>query len=82
MSLAEFKKNDDSEFAEEMFDSTLASLFNHKRSFKSVQMDLISAQEQALSGGLNANPSSGSFAAALAGGNTHALNSSTFVQRG
>ena len=35
LALAENKKLNDSELAEELFDATLSSLFNHKRLYKS-----------------------------------------------
>ena len=64
-----------------MFDCTLTSLFNHKRAFKQVQMDLIQAQEHALSGGmpgssLSATPSMQHI------GSMNNLNSSTFLKQG
>ena len=66
-----------------MFDCTLASLFNHKRAFKQVQMERIQAQELALSGGapnisggLSATPSMQHIQS------MNNLNSSTFVKQG
>lgn len=45
LSLAEGKKSQDSELSEELFDAALASLFNHKRMYKSNQLELVAAQE-------------------------------------
>ena len=47
LSLADGKKLVDSELAEELFDSALSSLFNHKRFYKTQNIELIAAQEQA-----------------------------------
>lgn len=47
LSLADGKKLVDSELAEELFDSSLSSLFNHKRFYKTQQIELMAAQEQA-----------------------------------
>lgn len=46
LALAESRKLNDSELAEEMFDSTLASLFNHKRLYRRNQLEIITAQDQ------------------------------------
>ena len=47
LSLADGKKLVDSELAEELFDSALSSLFNHKRFYKTQHIELMAAQEQA-----------------------------------
>lgn len=47
LALAESRKLNDSELAEEMFDSTLASLYNHKRLYRNHQLEIVNAQEKA-----------------------------------
>ena len=80
LALADGKKMQDSELAEELFDSSLVSLYNHKRMYKSTQIELLSAQEQASSGKLNQNPSAGTLPGL--GGMNNNLNSSTFIRQG
>ena len=70
----------DSELSEELFDSALVSLYNHKSLYKGNQLELASAQEQAHSSGLTQVPSSGNLQPAYqvpAG-----LNNSTFIRQG
>ena len=43
LALADGKKLNDSELAEELFDSSLASLFNHKRMYKGGMIELVAA---------------------------------------
>ena len=43
LALAEGKKINDSELAEELFDATLSSLFNHKRLYKGNQIEIVAA---------------------------------------
>lgn len=77
LALADGKKTNDSELSEELFDSTLASLFNHKRVYKSLQLELVAAQEQAHGGsGLSQNPSQGSLPA------YNNVSNSTFIRNG
>ena len=45
LSLADGKKIGDSELAEEIFDATLSSLYNHKRIYRNHQIELMAAQE-------------------------------------
>ena len=47
LALAESRKLSDSELAEEIFDATLSSLFNHKRMYRKHQIDIQAAQEHA-----------------------------------
>ena len=43
LSLADGKKSNDNELSEELMDSALASLFNHKRMYKNSQLELVAA---------------------------------------
>ena len=45
LALADGKKSNDSELSEELFDSALTSLFNHKRVYKSLSLEHVAAQE-------------------------------------
>lgn len=45
LALAESRKLNDSELAEEIFDATLSSLFNHKKMYRKNQIDIVAAQE-------------------------------------
>lgn len=47
LALAESRKLHDSELAEEMFDATLASLYNHKKIYRRNLIDIVSAQDKA-----------------------------------
>ena len=44
LALADTKKLHDSEAAEEFFDATLHGLYNHRRFYKSQQMEIVNAQ--------------------------------------
>ena len=47
LALAEGKKFHDSELAEELFDATLFSAFNHRRLFKQKHIEMSKAQQKA-----------------------------------
>ena len=76
LALADGKKTNDAELSEELFDSTLSSLFNHKRVYKNLQLELVAAQEQAHGSALTPNPSNSALPTY---GN---LSNSTFIRNG